>query len=454
MSADARDGAFIDPSSSEVDLRVSGGTVLDLRAETCSIADVYVDAGRIVSVGGPERPARRTLDANGMAVMPAMHDLHDHLRDMTPGTSAGEGLALDQILRFYWRLMELAGPTEYEVMAAFNSARLVKSGITSVVDHVYPFHRPGLTEATVRGYERSGVRWFLARGLMTKGHEPICESIEAALGDMRRALDNGVPAERLLPAPVSFRQAIPSDYRAARAFADECGLRLYTHVAETAAELDMTMGEFGKRPVELLHDLGFTGNDVTLVHCVLLSDDEIAMLAETGTHVVHCPTNHMKLAKGYTRVPDLLAAGVNVCLGIDQMVDLIREARQEVLLQSVRYSDPGAVTPGCALRMATENGAKALGLEDVGVIEPGAVADLVCIDLNRLHIQPVLDPIWSVVHRGQGTDVAHVVIDGTVAVEDHTLVSVDEEALTEEALSVIDHYLALADLPPLHAVRP
>lgn len=436
-----------------VDVAIRDGLVLDLRTGTWRKADVYVTDGRVSAIGGEHRDADTEISAAWMAVVPGMQDLHDHLRDMTPGTAAAEGLALDQILRFYWRLMELAGPHEYEVMAAFNCARLLRAGITSVVDHVYPFHLPGLTEASVRGYERTGIRWYLARGLMTKGHDPICETIDDALDDIRRALDDGVPADRIMPAPVSFRQADLDDYRRARTFANEHGLRLYTHVAETEAELQMTLEQYGRRPVELLHDLGFTGNDVVLVHCVLLSDDEIELLARTGTHVVHCPTNHMKLAKGYTRVTDLLAAGVNVCLGIDQMVDLVREARQEVLLQSIRNANPGAVTAATALRMATEHGYRALGIHDAGHLEPGAIADVVCIDLDRLHIQPVLDPIWSVVHRAQGTDVAHVLVNGEVVVRDHELVNVDDAALTNEALSVVAHYLDRAGLPPLAFAR-
>ena len=134
-------------------------------------------------------------------------------------------------------------------------------------------------------------------------------------------------------------------YESARAFANEHGVSLYTHVAETEQEVAGIIDQHGCRPIEFLERLGFLGDDTVLVHCVLLSDREIELLAATGTHVVHCPTNHMKLAKGFTRVPDLLRAGVNIALGVDQMVDLIREMRQEVLLQVdpvVRSSSGGA----------------------------------------------------------------------------------------------------------------
>ena len=432
----------------DVDLVVRGGLCV-----TCNAAgdittdDIYVDGGRIVAVGGPARHARRSVDASGTIVIPGLINLHDHLRDMTPGLSAGEGLKLDEMLRFYWRLNEAAGPVEYETMAAYSTARLLAAGVTTVVDHVYPFHREGLDAATIAGYEATGIRWYLARGLMTQGYDPICENITEAFDRVRALLADGVPADRIMLAPVSFRQAAPGDYRAAREFATTYGHRLYTHVAETATEVGTVQAEHGCRPIELLDRLGFTGPDVTLVHCVLLSDAEIDLLAGSGTHVVHCPSNHMKLAKGFTRVLDLLDAGVNVGLGVDQMVDIFCEMRQEVLLQSIRNEDPGAISPAVALRMATANGAKAVGLGgQLGEVSAGALADLVCVAADALRFGPILDPTWSLVHRAGGSEVRHVIVDGDLLVEDRAFVHLDIEALRSQAMDVIDSYLAKANI--------
>ena len=434
--------------SADVDLAVRGGLCV-----TCNEAgdvvtgDVYVDGGRIVAIGGPPRGARRSVDASGTIVIPGLVNLHDHLRDMTPGLDAGEGLKLDEMLRFYWRLNEAAGALEYETMAAYSTARLLASGVTTVVDHVYPFHRPGLDAATIAGYEATGIRWYLARGLMTQGYEPICEPLADGLRRVRSLLADGVPAERIMLAPVSFRQAAPDDYVAAREFAATYGLRLYTHVAETGSEVATIRTEHGCGPIEFLDRLGFCGPDVTLVHCVLLSDAEIGLLARTGTHVVHCPSNHMKLAKGFTRVLDLLDAGVNVALGVDQMTDLFSEMRQEVLLQSIRNEDPGAISPAVALRMATANGAKAVGLGGrLGEITVGALADLTCVSARGLSIDPILDPAWSLVHRAGGSDVRHVIVDGSIIVEDREFVNLDVEALRRQAMDVIDGYYAEADI--------
>ena len=432
----------------DVDLVVRGGLCVTCdESDTVTTGDIYVDDGRIVAIGGEPRTARRSLDASGAIVIPGLVNLHDHLRDMTPGLDAGEGLKLDEMLRFYWRLNEAAGAVEYETMAAYSTARLLAAGVTTVVDHVYPFHRPGLDAATIAGYEATGIRWYLARGLMTRGYDPICEPIGEGLGRVRSLLAEGVASERIMLAPVSFRQAAPEDYVAAREFANTYGLRLYTHVAETATEVGSIRAEHNCRPIEFLDRLGFCGPDVTLVHCVLLSDAEIALLARSGTHVVHCPSNHMKLAKGFTRVPDLLEAGVNVGLGVDQMVDMFCEMRQEVLLQAVRNEDPGAISPHLALHMATTNGAKAVGLGGrLGVLSVGALADLVCVAAGGLSFGPILDPVWNLVHRAGSSDVRHVIVDGNVVVEDGAFTHLDVEALRRQAMDVIDGYLTRANI--------
>jgi 5-methylthioadenosine/S-adenosylhomocysteine deaminase len=232
-------------------------------------------------------------------------------------------------------------------------------------------------------------------------------------------------------------------YARARRFADRRGLRLYTHIAESPDEVKQTRKEHGVRPVQLLHKLGFAGEDTILVHCVQLSAGEIRQLAASGSHVVHCPTNHMKLSKGVTPVPKLLERGINVGMGVDMMGDLIAEMRQEVLIQSLATGNPGAVSPMTALEMATRNGATALGLSDeLGSIEEGKRADLVCVDLRTAHLQPVLDPVWTLVNRAHGHDVAHVVVDGRVVVRGGKLVEIDEQALIEEVSAVSSAYLS------------
>jgi cytosine/adenosine deaminase-related metal-dependent hydrolase len=437
-----------------IDLSIRGGTVVTLDpARRVVRADVHVDQGRVLAVGGPPQRARASLDADGMLVIPGLVDLHDHLRDLAPGLRVGEGLKIDAYLRAHWRLQQHLGTDEYRVGAMMGASRLLKSGVTSVVDHIYPFHRPGLLEAAVMGYQASGIRWFVARGIMTRPYRPITERQGDAFHAMLEALDTVVPKESLFVAPVSFRQAPPGVFVRARSFADRHGLRLYTHVAESKVEVEQIRRNHGTPPVELLHRLGFAGEDTVLVHCVYLSAGEVGRLQRSRTHVVHCPSNHMKLAKGVTPVPRLLAKGINVGLGIDTMDDMFTEMRQEVLLQGLASSNPAALAPQTALEMATLGGAAALGMSDeLGSIEAGKRADLVCVDLAG-H-QPVIDPVWSLVHRAHGHDVAHVVVDGRVVVKHGRLTLLDESALTDEVAAVSAAYLKRAGVAETQPAFP
>ncbi len=170
-------------------------------------------------------------------------------------------------------------------------------------------------------------------------------------------------------------------------------------------------------------------------------------LGRSGTHVVHCPTNHLKLAKGVAPVTRLLAAGVNVALGVDTMDDLFADMRQVMLVQGLMASNPGAITPQRSLEMASRGGAAALGLgAELGSIEVGKTADLVCVDMKAAHLQPILDPVWTIVNRAHGHDVSHVVVDGRVVVQGGRLTQVDEAALIEEARDITAAYLRRAGI--------
>ena len=194
-----------------------------------------------------------------------------------------------------------------------------------------------------------------------------------------------------------------------------------------------------------LHHLGWTGPDVTLVHCVLLSAREVDLLARSGTTVVHCPSNHMTLAKGITEVPRLLGRGIPVCLGLDGMDSLLLEIRLEVLMQSLANLNPAVLRADTALQMATLNGARACGAEkEFGSLEVGKKADFVTVSIGRIHTTPVLNPVHALVHMAHADDVDTVVVDGRVVVEGGRVQGIDEEALTAEVQKAARRYLERA----------
>jgi 5-methylthioadenosine/S-adenosylhomocysteine deaminase len=434
-----------EPSVADADLAdlvISGGLVLGADA-TFRRQSVVINGKTITAVSQQPPDARRVIDAERCLVIPGLIDMHDHLRTVAPGLSAGEGLPLDGFLKVWWQLLESQGETEYRLLTLASSSRLLRAGVTTVVDHAYTFHKPALQEAILASFRASGIRWYFARGLMTRPYEPICEPRDRAFERIRDLVESASEGrDRVLVAPVSLRQATAEDYAASRKLADKLGVRLYTHVAETDAEVADSLREYGQRPIQLLHQVGFTGPDVTLVHCVKLDETDRAILRDTRTNVVHCPSNHMKLAKGVTDVPGLLAQGVNVSLGIDQMSDLFTEMRNESLMQGLANANPAILSKEQVVAMATANGAAALVQSGaLGVIAAGARADVVVVDLRGLHHAPVVDPLYELVFNTRPSDVRWVVVDGRLVVDDGRLTLHDESALERELQDLLAHYL-------------
>ena len=412
-----------------------------------------------------ERYAPITIDGKDMIAVPGMVDVHDHLRVLAPGLPVAEGLPLDEFLKVQWATQAHMGPPDYEVAAVLGTLQRLKCGITTVVDHAYTFHEPGLDEACFGAYESTGIRWAYARGIMTRPYEPVCETFEQAADNIRALLDDTpVTPERLFVAPVSIRQATPHEFELSAALAEELGAGTYTHASETAAEREAWLQEAGATPIKALDRAGFLSERTVLAHCVILDDDEIELLAERGTHVVHCPSNNMKLAKGVTRVPDLLAAGVNVALGVDMMTDIFSEMRAELQMQSLQSGDPAVLSSRDVLQMATWRGAAAAFSNAaapadtltaataghrvaLGELSPGCAADIVLIPARSLLHAPLLDPLHAVVHQTHGPMVRHVLVDGQLVVADGVSTLLDEDELMGQAERACNFWLDELDLP-------
>jgi len=211
------------------------------------------------------------------------------------------------------------------------------------------------------------------------------------------------------------------------------------HLAEVQEDVEYIQKEFGMRPVDFAEGVGFLGSDVVLAHAVWLTDEEIGKLARTGTHVCHNPSSNMKLASGFARVPEMLAAGVNVALGCDggpsnNTYDVIREMRLASYIHKGRTLDPTAMPAERVLEIATINGAKALGMADqTGSLEVGKKADFIVLNLDKAHIVPSPDPVSAIVCCACGADVDTVVIDGRIVVRGGEVLTMDEGRVLAEA---------------------
>jgi len=220
-----------------------------------------------------------------------------------------------------------------------------------------------------------------------------------------------------------------------RVFADQLDVPIQIHLHETAAEVAGALEKTGQRPFDRLRDLGIVNASLLAVHCVHLSDSEVAAFAESGVNIAHCPRSNLKLASGIAPITRYRDAGVNVAIGTDgaasnNTLDMLSEMRMAALLAKGTTGDASALSANQALRMATLNGAQALGLaHEIGSIEAGKWADLACVDLSHINSQPVYDPVSQLVYTARADQVSDVWIAGKHQLDNGRLTQIDTDNL-------------------------
>jgi 5-methylthioadenosine/S-adenosylhomocysteine deaminase len=218
--------------------------------------------------------------------------------------------------------------------------------------------------------------------------------------------------------------------------ADELGLPIHIHVHETLHEIEQELEKTGMRPLQRLHELGLLSPSLIAVHMTQLSDDEITLFAQSGAHIVHCPESNLKLASGFCPVAKCIAAGINVALGTDGAasnndLDMFGEMRTAALLGKAVAGDASAIPAMTALRMATINGAKALGLEhETGSLSIGKAADVIALDLSELETQPLYCPVSQIVYAASRQQVTDVWVAGKRLLKQRHLTTINIDELT------------------------
>jgi 5-methylthioadenosine/S-adenosylhomocysteine deaminase len=227
-----------------------------------------------------------------------------------------------------------------------------------------------------------------------------------------------------------------------RTLSDELELNIHMHIHETAYEVSQAKKNTGVRPLTRLYELGLLTPALQAVHMTQLQDDEIPLLASTGSHVIHCPESNMKLASGTCPVKQLLEEGVNVALGTDSSssnndLDMFGEMRSAAMLAKISSMDATAVPAEQALKMATINGARALGIDDItGSLEPGKFADIVAVNFDTIETVPVYDPVSHLVYCSSREHVSDVWIAGKQRLTDRVLNTIDESRLKLDCIRI------------------
>jgi len=386
--------------------------------------------------------ADQIIDADGMIILPGLVNTHHHLyQTLTRAVPAAQDATLFQWLKTLYPVWAGMTPEAVYTSALVGLAELMLSGCTTASDHLYIYPNGSRIDDEIRAAQELGVRFQPCRGAMSLGEsdgglppDSVVEDENFILQDTRRAIETYHDPQlgamiRIVVAPCSPFSVTPDLMREAAALARSYGVQLHTHLAETLDEEQFCLEKFGRRPVGYAEELGWIGDDVWHAHCVHLNEQEIALFAQTGTGVCHCPSSNMRLGSGIAPVRAYLDAGVRVGIGVDGSASndsshLLAEARMALLLQRVS-GDPAGLSAEEALWMATRGGAQVLGRDDIGQLAPGKAADFIGLRLDRLDYAGALhDPLAATVFcHPQRVDLS--VIDGRVVIEDGHLLTVD-----------------------------
>jgi cytosine/adenosine deaminase-related metal-dependent hydrolase len=407
--------------------------------------DVAFAGGRIVAVGTvPEEPDDEVIRCKGDLITAGLVNTHHHLFQwMTRGRCVGCDL-------FGWlsELYPVWGTLDVEdvrAAAVVGLAELARSGCTTAADHHYLVPRGDDTvfDALADAATTIGIRLHLARGSMDLGRsdgglppDHVVEDLDSILASTERVIERHHDGERIVVtvAPCSPFSVTPELMKESAALARRHGLKLHTHLAETLDEERDALERFGKRPVDLLEDLGWIADDVWVAHGIHFDDAEVKRLGAAGVGVAHCPSSNARLGAGMCRVADLERAGAPVGLGVDgaasnEVGGLQPELRQALYTARMRATRADALLPADALRLATEGGARCLGRDDLGRLEPGLRADVVVWPGDDL--ADVADPVTGLV-LGPDRLARHVFVGGEPVVRDGELLGADLATLRRQ----------------------
>lgn len=414
--------------------------------------DLIVRDGQIAQItptGGPTPPGATAIDARGKILMPGMVQAHVHLVQTLFRGMADDLALLDWLRTRIWPLERA-----HDADSAYWSARLgltemLLGGTTAILDMATVRH----TDAVFQAASEAGLHAFIGNAMMDRDNEAgLGASTAANLAEAERlrARWHGQGNLRFAYAPRFVPSCSDELLLETARLARQHGCLIHTHASENCDEVVLVKDLTGRDNIVHLHELGLSGPDVVLAHCIHLSDEEARLLAETDTTVVHCPGSNAKLASGLARIPELRAQGIRCALGADgapcnNRMDPFAEMRLAALLQKPRLGAE-AMPARAALHMATAAGADALGLS-AGRLVAGAQADLVLLDPDMPHSFSGGPTDGAVVYAMTPANVRGVWIGGRRVVEDGTVAGWDTAETLRGARAALDRVRERAALP-------
>ena len=428
-------------------------------------ADLLAEDGVIRRIApGLEATADRTLDCGGMLCYPGLVNTHHHLYQVfSRNLPQVQKLELFDWLKALYEIWKNLDEDAVRFSSLAAMGEMMKYGCTTCFDHhyVFPAGAGDLTGVQFAAAAELGIRMVCSRGSMDLSvkdgglpPDSVVQTVDEILRDCARVIEtyhdpSFASMRQVVLAPCSPFSVSAELLRQSALLARQYGVRLHTHLCETKDEERYTLERFGLRPLAYMEELGWLGEDVWYAHGIHFNDQELRLLARTGTGVAHCPASNMKLSSGVCRLPEMLALGVPVGLALDGSASndgnsLLEELRTAYLLHRLTSSER-APSGYDLLKLATAGGARLLGRTDIGSLEEGKCCDLFLVDSRRLElVGAALDPKNVLATVGLRSPVDYTVVNGRVTVENGRLAAVDEAALAARANASCEAYLRRA----------
>lgn len=402
--------------------------------------DLLLEDDRIVSLDPAQaEEIDLCIDARESLVIPGLIQSHVHLCQTLFRGMADDLALLDWLQKRIWPLEASHDSDSMYISALLGCAELLRGGTTAIIDMASVHH----TDAVFSAVQQAGIRYLGGKCLMDCGDgvpDSLLENMDEALQESLDLLQRweGQSGGKIHYAFCPRFAVSCSDrlLRETARLALHYQVPVHTHASENRDEVALVEQERGLPNVVYLNELGLCNPRLVLAHCIHLRDDELSILAESGTHVAHCPSSNLKLGSGIAPVPELLIQGCNISLGADgppcnNNLDAFMEMRLAALIQKPGHG-PQSMPAQQVFEMATLGGARAMGLErETGSLEPGKKADIAVVSLAGWHTRPLnAAGVYSqLVYQARAADVQAVLVDGKLLMQDGRLLHLDEDRL-------------------------
>jgi 5-methylthioadenosine/S-adenosylhomocysteine deaminase len=429
----------------EVDIIITGGKALLLDSKNTRLdnAAIAINASEIVAIGQAEQIAKqycakKTISAQDSLIMPGFVNCHTHAA-MTCFRGIADDLELMDWLNNY--IFPAEAKNVNKELAYWGTllaaAEMIKSGTTTFCD-MYIFE-----DETARAAKSAGMRCLIGEVLFDFS-SPNFKTTEEGLAYTRMLVEKwqNDPLINIIVEPHALYTCSPALLTEAKKIADNYNAPLGIHLLENKSEQEQLKQKYGKGAVSFLKDIGYLNKRLIAFHCVCFSDEDMKLFADHSCKVSHNPASNMKLASGVAPVPDMLKDGITVGLGTDgcasnNNLDMIKEMSTAAKLHKIARLDPTVMDAQTVARMATIEGAKALGMEKItGSLEVGKKADIIIIGLNEPHLTPLYSEYSHLVYAASGADVDTVLINGKVIMENRKLLTIDETEVMQKVREI------------------